>query len=110
MSREIITIDNNNNLHVVVETDAIHQANRTGSGAVPTLRRYNHKLKGGEVVVQAYHDVLDGHPSGHRPRGVRMVVAARRRIAMEDDGTSRPPTVQEPIALRAAPTMRRCPA
>lgn len=39
-----------------------------------------------------------------------MVVAARRRIAMEDDGTSLPPTVQEPIALRAAPTMRRCPA
>lgn len=56
MSREIITIDNNNNLHVVVETDAMHPANRTGSGAVPTLRRYNHKLKGGEVVVQAYHD------------------------------------------------------
>lgn len=56
MSREIMTVDANNKLYVVVETDTLVPANKRRPGAIPTPRRCSHKLKDSDIEVQAFHE------------------------------------------------------
>ncbi|KQV81022.1 hypothetical protein ASD15_14170 [Massilia sp. Root351] len=56
MSREIVTVDANNTLYVVIETDTLVPANKPHPAALPPLRRCSHKLKDSDVEVQAFSD------------------------------------------------------